>query len=346
MDLLEDRTYKSELKVNLTMNRCSVCQTNLNPPNDKRICSFCEQNQLKKCSICEQIILNDKFLCSNEKYFHRDCFRCSNCSTCLADGTNIRQVQSKIFCLKCFETKIAFECYQCHRPIVDGKSIQFHQNRFHQRCFNCCFCKTTIDDDQQQVYLVDGQPCCQICYRAKVLPRCSKCFQVIDDQQSIVFQEKKYHQQCLTCYQCQQILRQQQIPVHQGNPFCSQCYRTTILPQCSKCLQPIEDQQSTVFQGNKYHQQCFTCVLCGQIMIETRFYIHNEQACCSTCYQTKILPKCCKCFKPIDTKYTKFQNHNYHFECFRCSICKKIIENNEKCDIDQQGNIRCSTCFI
>lgn len=345
MDSREDRVYKSELKVNLksSVDRCSVCQNDLSTSNYSSICSFCQQNQLKSCSICQKMILDGKFICLKDKQIHVDCFRCSICSKDLSTQTNIREIQSKIVCLECFTDEFASECVHCHQSIIDGKSIEFHGNKYHQLCFVCCFCKKLIDDER--VHSIQSKPCCQICYRTNILPKCVKCSQPIEDQQ-IIYRDNRYHQQCFTCSLCQQTIQQKQFPTQNGNPFCSNCYQTKILPKCFKCSKTIEDQQSTIFQGNKFHQQCFTCIFCQQVMTESTFYTVKDEPCCSPCYQSKVLPKCSKCSKAIDSKYKKYGNEVYHVECFTCSICKKIIENNDKFGVDEQSNLRCSKCFI
>lgn len=86
---------------------CSVCKGLLVDLNyyTKGNDIYCEKhfNEIKSCAGCHQVIKSDEYLYAENKYWHLDHFKCSNCSTSL-DNQKYTSIDANFYCLKCHET--------------------------------------------------------------------------------------------------------------------------------------------------------------------------------------------------------------------------------------------------
>eukprot|EP00028_Trichosphaerium_sp_Am-I-7-wt_P007467 CAMPEP_0168533912 /NCGR_PEP_ID=MMETSP0405-20121227/17470_1 /TAXON_ID=498012 /ORGANISM="Trichosphaerium sp, Strain Am-I-7 wt" /LENGTH=238 /DNA_ID=CAMNT_0008560285 /DNA_START=10 /DNA_END=726 /DNA_ORIENTATION=+ len=99
----------------------------------------------KVCFICNRDIEpGTKYKTTNTQNFHRECFKCAQCSKqleyeyCTSEGN--------FFCSVCYDNKFAPKCAKCNQPITE-EHVQYRGTRFHNHCFSCLNCNRTLDID-------------------------------------------------------------------------------------------------------------------------------------------------------------------------------------------------------
>lgn len=78
--------------------------------------------------------------------WHRDCFTCTHCEMKLA-GQRFTSRDDKPCCAECFGKLFAKRCTLCNEPItgIGGtRFISFEDRHWHNQCFICADCKTTL----------------------------------------------------------------------------------------------------------------------------------------------------------------------------------------------------------
>ncbi|XP_067133704.1 four and a half LIM domains protein 2-like [Centruroides vittatus] len=147
-------TKKMEYKGKQWHEQCFCCVVCKNPigtksfiPRDNDIfCTTCyEQKFSTRCIKCNQIITTGGVTYRNEPW-HRECFCCINCQTCLA-GERFTSKDEKPYCAECFGELFAKRCYACNSPItgIGGtRFISFEDRNWHNDCFLCGMCKRSM----------------------------------------------------------------------------------------------------------------------------------------------------------------------------------------------------------
>ncbi len=281
----------------------------------------------------------------NNRYYHENCFKCSNCQTNLNNSTNNRLKLNEFeeaLCPKC-ELSQAKICYICKELILHGEIILFDQNNYHPNCFNCHQCQKSLID-QTNLHIHQSKAYCFQCYSQYFAPKCEQCFQPISSGKSTEFGGKLYHLDCFRCGQCNERIIGQELYTYNSKPCCIQCYEKSVAPQCTKCLKRILNEKYTIFNGNKYHVECFQCDHCHQRIVDQEFPTDNGKVYCNQCYEEYLSPKCFQCSKSILSGKAIISNEKkYHPECFQCDHCHQRIIN-EKCTI-LNGNKYHPECF-
>ncbi|OQR71738.1 protein prickle-like [Tropilaelaps mercedesae] len=98
-----------------------------------------------ECIKCNQIIQSGGVTYRNEPW-HRECFCCSNCNTCLA-GQRFTSRDEKPYCADCFGELFAKRCTSCTKPItgIGGtRFISFEDRNWHNECFICAMCRNSL----------------------------------------------------------------------------------------------------------------------------------------------------------------------------------------------------------
>nr|KAJ3423254.1 hypothetical protein HK105_007590 [Polyrhizophydium stewartii] len=179
---------------------------------------------------------------------------------------------------------------------------------FHQACFTCEMCATSIDG--KQFYLSEGKHLCTDCYHDKVLGRCDTCGQPFVSSAIIKAGGKQFHPpvralvipresafihrvavaQCFSCSLCHKQLRDTYI--EKNDKFmCRECYESAFLPLCSTCgtrILPAEGTGTIVaveWKDKKYHQDCFACKVCGKPFDDLKAVAHNDSLYCRECFE-------------------------------------------------------------
>jgi len=130
---------------------CALCKTPIGtksfiPKNEEVYCASCyEEKFATRCMKCKKVITSGGVTYKNEPW-HRECFCCTNCSASLA-GQRFTSKDDKPYCATCFGELFAKRCVACTKPItgIGGtKFISFEDRHWHNECFLCAQCQTSL----------------------------------------------------------------------------------------------------------------------------------------------------------------------------------------------------------
>ncbi|VDO12042.1 unnamed protein product [Rodentolepis nana] len=91
------------------------------------------------CEVCKKRCKGN-VLKVNEKYFHKDCFTCSDCKCSLKTGGFFMK-NDKYYCQKDYQKISTPRCKICGEVLV-GDIVSALSYSFHKGCFLCSHCKT------------------------------------------------------------------------------------------------------------------------------------------------------------------------------------------------------------
>ncbi|XP_076372545.1 four and a half LIM domains protein 2-like isoform X4 [Tachypleus tridentatus] len=153
---------------------CCICQNPIGTksfiPRDNEIyCTGCyEEKFATRCIKCNQIINSGGVTYKNDPW-HRECFSCTNCDTCLA-GQRFTSRDDKPYCSECFGELFAKRCIACSRPItgIGGtRFISFEDRNWHNECFICATCNACLVG---KGFITDGPDIlCPECAKQKLM---------------------------------------------------------------------------------------------------------------------------------------------------------------------------------
>jgi len=130
---------------------CALCKNPIGtksfiPKNEEVYCATCYEDKFAtRCTKCRKVITTGGVTYKNEPW-HRECFCCSNCSQSLA-GQRFTSKDDKPYCANCYGDLFAKRCSACSKPItgIGGtKFISFEDRHWHNDCFVCAQCNTTL----------------------------------------------------------------------------------------------------------------------------------------------------------------------------------------------------------
>nr|XP_023015084.1 paxillin-B isoform X1 [Leptinotarsa decemlineata] len=130
---------------------CCVCKVPIGTqsfiPREQEIyCSKCyEEKFATRCIKCNKVITSGGVTYKNEPW-HRECFTCTHCTKSLA-GERFTSRDEKAYCAECFGELFAKRCTACTKPItgIGGtKFISFEDRHWHNDCFFCASCRTSL----------------------------------------------------------------------------------------------------------------------------------------------------------------------------------------------------------
>lgn len=175
---------------------CKACEKNLSEIGyyycEESI--FCEgcfgMYFLPQCSVCQKPIQSD-FISSEDMNFHRECFKCTLCSSGLDEVFYFKNAQH--FCSECVKKELD-SCYICKMTITEDKYETVDGISFHKDCLKCSACGEILFDDtfvpyKQSVYHVS-------CYKTQVGVKCFVCSKPIDGQYYSHL-DKNLHFECI-----------------------------------------------------------------------------------------------------------------------------------------------------
>ncbi|VDD80849.1 unnamed protein product [Mesocestoides corti] len=91
-------------------------------------------------------------------------------------------------------------CAKCGQEITGQVVIALGQ-KWHQRCFVCQGCHTTLQG--KQFVNKDGEVYCIDCRKQKFDPRCHKCHLKIDPTVRYPIDgDRSFHRECFVCSKC------------------------------------------------------------------------------------------------------------------------------------------------
>ncbi|KAL5963460.1 Actin-binding LIM protein 1 [Taenia solium] len=94
------------------------------------------------CEVCKKRCKGN-VLKANDKYFHKDCFKCSECKCSLKAGGFFMK-NDKYFCQEDYQKLLAPKCKVCGEAL-SGDIVSALSYSFHKGCFICSQCKTPFN---------------------------------------------------------------------------------------------------------------------------------------------------------------------------------------------------------
>ncbi|XP_055380059.1 PDZ and LIM domain protein Zasp-like isoform X7 [Condylostylus longicornis] len=112
-----------------------------------------------------------------------------------------------------------------------------------------------------------------------------------------------------------------------GDLYCEFCFEKYLAPTCSKCNGKIKGDCLNAI-GKHFHPECFTCAYCGKLFGNTPFFLEDGEPYCEADWNELFTTKCFACGFPVEAgdRWVEALNHNYHSQCFNCTMCKKNLE--------------------
>ncbi|XP_071957069.1 prickle planar cell polarity protein 3-B-like [Antedon mediterranea] len=147
-------TKKMEYKGKEWHDKCFKCKNcsepigtrSFIPREDVIYCLTCYEDKFAtKCKGCKKVISDGGVTYRNEPW-HRECFICSGCKTCLA-RERFTSRDDKPYCTNCYGELFAKKCCGCKKPItgIGGtRFVSFEERHWHNDCFNCKRCDTSL----------------------------------------------------------------------------------------------------------------------------------------------------------------------------------------------------------
>merc|ERR1711963_862303 len=100
-------------------------------------------------------IINDSFVSqenfdpvTKDKDLEYEILFCHQCDDSLAGHRYVLR-EDHPFCIKCYENVFANNCDECGKVIgIDSKDLSYKKKHWHESCFKCSKCKTSLVDKQ------------------------------------------------------------------------------------------------------------------------------------------------------------------------------------------------------
>eukprot|EP01088_Endostelium_zonatum_P015311 TRINITY_DN3694_c0_g1_i1.p1 TRINITY_DN3694_c0_g1~~TRINITY_DN3694_c0_g1_i1.p1 ORF type:complete len:141 (-),score=35.00 TRINITY_DN3694_c0_g1_i1:456-878(-) len=111
-------------------------------------------------------------------------------------------------------------CAGCGKQLSEGeKAITALNGYWHHKCFVCCMCKKTFDEDK--FLLKEGRPYHEGCAKEAFGKKCAGCGKVLEGK-CVSVEGKVYHANCFVCEKCKKELLQGFVEVG-GKKLCENC---------------------------------------------------------------------------------------------------------------------------
>ena len=123
------------------------------------------------CSSCGAVIsAEDSVVKVDGMLYHQTCCVCSDCEADLSvsDATLVRGEDGSLLCVICDKRRRGEVCYACTKALIDGKVIATKAgNKFHEACFCCTDCSTSLGSGDIPFSFEDGGAMLPICHACK-----------------------------------------------------------------------------------------------------------------------------------------------------------------------------------
>ncbi|XP_031618532.1 PDZ and LIM domain protein Zasp isoform X5 [Contarinia nasturtii] len=112
-----------------------------------------------------------------------------------------------------------------------------------------------------------------------------------------------------------------------GDLYCEYCFEQFLAPPCDKCSGKIKGDCLNAI-GKHFHPECFTCTYCGKLFGNSPFFLEDGRPYCESDWNELFTTKCFACGFPVEAgdRWVEALSHNYHSQCFNCTMCKKNLE--------------------
>ena len=297
-----------------------------------------------KCLGCSSKVFEAEKMISSFGVFHRQCYKCVDCSTLLHTAPAYKYHGDRLFCKSCFthardRAKAAGEdedgSLVCARAMVETESIK----------------------------AADGDP-----------DKCPRCSGKVFPAERMAMRSGNYHKSCFSCGKCKRLLDfTLACDGPTGDVFCKNCYgqmfgpsslardlssaadTTSIKPSesgpgCPRCLGAVFKAEEVTSKGRSFHRSCATCAKCSR-QLDTRSLCAGEgddkEIYCQGCFRQKYrasrpttpapsngLPAlegevaCARCKgKVFEPERLHYKSATFHKTCFTCRECSKCLDS-------------------
>ncbi|CAI2733390.1 unnamed protein product [Schistosoma spindalis] len=252
---------------------------------DEPHCLACyEAKFANTCEQCkEKIGCDSKDLSFKERHWHEKCFKCSACTTSLADRPFATK-EEQLYCSDCYDERFAARCDGCQGVFKAGmRKYEYRGQQWHEECFLCVECKQPIG--AKSFIPRENQVVCVPCYEAKYAQRCTKCSEVIR-RGGVTYKGNPWHKECFTCTSCSKQLAGLKFTSKDEQPYCADCYGELFAKKCTKCTKPITGFggcKFISFEDRHWHSECFLCGKCNCNLVGRGFLTSDDMIMCSEC---------------------------------------------------------------
>ncbi|CAH8639677.1 unnamed protein product [Schistosoma haematobium] len=253
--------------------------------DDEPHCLACyEAKFANTCEQCkEKIGCDSKDLSFKERHWHEKCFKCSACTTSLADRPFATK-EEQLYCSDCYDERFAARCDGCQGVFKAGmRKYEYRGQQWHEECFLCVECKQPIG--AKSFIPRENQVVCVPCYEAKYAQRCTKCSEVIR-RGGVTYKGNPWHKECFTCTSCSKQLAGLKFTSKDEQPYCADCYGELFAKKCTKCTKPITGFggcKFISFEDRHWHSECFLCGKCNCNLVGRGFLTSDDMIMCSEC---------------------------------------------------------------
>ncbi|XP_054723998.1 four and a half LIM domains protein 2-like [Uloborus diversus] len=220
-----------------------------------------------------------------------------------------------------------------------GESVAWHP-----ACFVCSTCDELLVDLTHCVR--DGKLYCERHFAEKIKPRCSGCDELIFSGEYTRGMSRDWHSGHFSCWQCDETLSGRRYVLRDDHPYCIDCYERLFSNTCDECGKLIGiDSKDLSYKERHWHESCFICNKCRSSLIDKPFGSKSEKIYCANCYDAAFASRCDGCNQVFraGTKKMEYKGHQWHENCFTCSVCLTPI--GTRSFIPRDDDIYCITCF-
>jgi len=244
-------------------------------------------NQCEECG--KSIGIDSKDLSYKEKHWHEACFLCNKCRVSLVDKP-FGSKSEKVYCANCYDAAFATRCDGCGEVFRAGtKKMEYKGRQWHEKCFSCCVCKSTIGTKsfiprENDIY-------CTNCYEEKFATRCIKCDKIITSG-GVTYKNEPWHRECFTCTHCNTSLAGQRFTSRDDKPYCADCFGELFAKRCTACTRPITGIGGTrfiSFEDRHWHNDCFICANCKGSLVGKGFITDGADILCPDCAKERLM---------------------------------------------------------
>ncbi len=299
--------------------RCAACSVVLEasfipgPVNNLPYHPACYKEEFgARCAVCNKV---DTDISVDGKPMHRQCFRCTACSSVIDSSYRTEAGKQTHYHLHCYKEKFAPRCVVCNKVETD---ITVKGRPMHEKCFKCSSCnavisgKFTTHEELQTHYHPD-------CYKEKFGARCSVCQKLLSGKYAVVGKES-LHYECFKCNDCHHAIEgSYQTDEPTQSHYHPRCYKEKFGARCVVCNKVDTD---ITLEGRPMHRLCFKCAGCHNVIDGKYSSDDAKQAHYHpNCYKEKFGARCSACNKLFSGKYTVVGGKSLHYECFLCTDC-------------------------
>lgn len=248
-------------------------------------------------------------------------------------------------------------CAGCKRVITEGGYITFQGLTYHERCFCCDGCRTTLlpADSKlasgQGVHSHSGRPYCGACWTSRFAERCGACNNPFESRERvIVLNEQKLHPACFRCAgSCGVCLGETTKYILKHDlPYCATCHADAFGARCDECHKLLGTEKYVQHKGRKVHRQCFTCHACAAPLALAEHYEREGKLYCADDYRRHFGVVCALCDERLLKWITGPTGETY---CPRhekdspaCHGCGRLVPSGSGGVDLSDGRVSCRAC--